>query len=313
MIQINVSQTYLYRLPMPQPGDEEIRSNPDYAQLAKNALLLSLAASWDDFAEFAPLFAVDRNDPPLTATAQDGLRAQNDRLVAKLYGLTTGDLMRLNGVSNANMIWIGQVLRITARVDAVDAATANAPKAEAADEIYVVQAGDTLADIAARHQTTVQILLTANGLPNPNFVWVGQRLRVRANDQPESTLSLVAAPADGKRWIEVDLTNQTLTAWQGDVPVMFTAISSGRAGTPTVTGRFTVGTKYKVARMTGPGYDIPDVPWVMYFHQGYALHGAYWHNNFGVPMSHGCVNLRPGEAEMLYNWAPAGTEVYVHY
>ena len=239
-------------------------------------------------------------------------RGQTLSEIAKLYGLTTGDLMRLNGVSNANMIWIGQVLRITARVDAVDAATANAPKAEAADEIYVVQAGDTLADIAARHQTTVQILLTANGLPNPNFVWVGQRLRVRANDQPESTLSLVAAPADGKRWIEVDLTNQTLTAWQGDVPVMFTAISSGRAGTPTVTGRFTVGTKYKVARMTGPGYDIPDVPWVMYFHQGYALHGAYWHNNFGVPMSHGCVNLRPNEAEMLYDWASAGTEVYVH-
>jgi LysM repeat protein len=240
-------------------------------------------------------------------------RGQTLSEVASLYGITTGDLMRLNGISNANMIWIGQQLRITARVDPADAATANAPKAEAADEIYVVQAGDTLAGIAAQQQTTVQALLTANGLPNPNFVWVGQRLRVSANAQPESTLSLVAAPADGKRWVEVDLTNQTLTAWQGDVPVLFTAISSGRAGTPTVTGRFTIGTKYKVVRMTGPGYDIPDVPWVMYFHQGYALHGAYWHNNFGVPMSHGCVNLRPSEAEMLYDWAPAGTEVYVHY
>ncbi len=95
MIQISVSKTYLHRLPMPQPSDEEIRSNPDYAQLAKNALLLSLAASWDDFAEFAPLFAVDRNDLPLTAKAQDGLRAQNDRLVAKLYGLTDPELAHL--------------------------------------------------------------------------------------------------------------------------------------------------------------------------------------------------------------------------
>lgn len=240
-------------------------------------------------------------------------RGQTLSEIAKSYSLSTGDLMRLNGISNANMIWIGQQLRVTARAEAVASGAAYAPKPAVADDIYVVQTGDTLADIAARHQTTVQSLLTANGLPNPNFVWVGQQLRVRANTQPESALGLVAAPADGKRWIEVDLTNQTLTAWQGDVPVMFTAISSGRSGTPTVTGRFAIGTRYKAQRMTGPGYDLPNVPWVMYFHQSYAIHGAYWHNNFGVPMSHGCVNMRPNEAEMLYNWASAGTEVYVHY
>lgn len=262
--------------------------------------------------------------PQLLAPAQSGAlpgeagyhvvaRGQTLSEIAKSYGMTTGDLMRLNGISNANIIWIGQQLRVTARVDAVAPGAVHAPKPAVADDIYVVQAGDTLAEIAAQHQTTVQSLLAANGLPNPNFVWVGQQLRVRANTQPESGLNLVAAPADGKRWIEVDLTNQTLTAWQGDVPVMFTAISSGRSGTPTVTGRFTIGTRYKAQRMTGPGYDLPNVPWVMYFHQSYAIHGAYWHNNFGVPMSHGCVNMRPNEAEMLYNWASAGTEVYVHY
>jgi lipoprotein-anchoring transpeptidase ErfK/SrfK len=51
----------------------------------------------------------------------------------------------------------------------------------------------------------------------------------------------------------------------------------------------------------------------MYFYGAYAIHGAYWHNNFGVPMSHGCVNMRSNESQMLYEWAPAGTEVYVHY
>lgn len=239
-------------------------------------------------------------------------RGQTLSEIAKSYGMTTGDLMRLNSISNANMIWIGQKLRVTARVAAVASSAPNAPKPTVAEEIYVVQVGDTLAAIASRHKTTVQALLAANGLPNPNFVWVGQQLRVRSNTQPETTLNLVAAPADGKRWIEVDLSKQTLTAWQGDVPVMFTNISSGRANTPTVVGRFTIGTKYKAQRMTGPGYDLPNVPWVMYFHQGYAIHGAYWHNNFGVPMSHGCVNMRPGEAEMLYQWAAPGTEVYVH-
>lgn len=95
MIQINVNLTYLYRLPMPQPTDSEIRSNPDYAQLAKNALLLSLAASWDAFAELAPLFDVQPSDLPQSAKAQDMLRAQNDKLVARLYGITDAELAHL--------------------------------------------------------------------------------------------------------------------------------------------------------------------------------------------------------------------------
>ena len=95
MIQISVSKTYLHRLPMPQPTDDEIRANPDYAQLAKNALLLSLAASWDDFAELAPLFDVQQKDLPQTAKAQDSLRAQNDKLVAGLYGITDAELAHL--------------------------------------------------------------------------------------------------------------------------------------------------------------------------------------------------------------------------
>jgi hypothetical protein len=95
MIQINVNKTYLYRLPMPQPTDDDIRSNPAYAQLAKNALLLTLAASWDDFAELAPLFNVQPQDVPQTAKAKDMLRAQNDKLVAGLYGITDAELAHL--------------------------------------------------------------------------------------------------------------------------------------------------------------------------------------------------------------------------
>jgi hypothetical protein len=99
MIQINVNKTYLYRLPMPQPSDDEIRSNPVYAQLAKNALLLTLAAPspkvWDDFCELAPLFNVQKHEVPFTAKAQDTLRAQNDKLVAQLYGITDAELAHL--------------------------------------------------------------------------------------------------------------------------------------------------------------------------------------------------------------------------
>ena len=95
MVQITVNKTYLYRLPMPQPTDDEIRSNPDYAQLAKNALLLTLASSWDDFAEMTPLFNVQPKDVPQTAKAKDMLRAQNDKLVARLYGITDTEFAHL--------------------------------------------------------------------------------------------------------------------------------------------------------------------------------------------------------------------------
>jgi hypothetical protein len=95
MIQIHANKTYLYRLPMPQPSDDEIRNHPDYAQLAKNALLLSLTASWDDFAKLAPLFDVQAKDLPQTAKAQDTLRAQNDKMVARLYGINDAELAHL--------------------------------------------------------------------------------------------------------------------------------------------------------------------------------------------------------------------------
>ena len=229
--------------------------------------------------------------------------------VAKANGMTLTDVMRLNGLTDPNFIWVGQKLRVSARVSLAEAPDA---KPEVADAIYVVQVGDSLSQIAQDHNTTTYVLMAANGLPNANFVWVGQRLRIQEGSAGGS-VNPAAAPADGYRWIEVNLSNQTLTAWQGDVAVMYTNISSGLGGTPTVTGRFAINTKLSAQRMTGPGYDLPNVPWVMYFYGGYALHGAYWHNNFGSPMSHGCVNMRPGEAQILYNWASVGTEVYVHY
>ena len=71
--------------------------------------------------------------------------------------------------------------------------------------------------------------------------------------------------------------------------------------------------KYRYTDMRGPGYFLPDVPFTMYFYQGYGIHGTYWHNNFGTPMSHGCINMRTSEAEWVYNFSEVGTTVVVHY
>jgi lipoprotein-anchoring transpeptidase ErfK/SrfK len=80
-----------------------------------------------------------------------------------------------------------------------------------------------------------------------------------------------------------------------------------------VRGQFRVYVKYRSQTMSGPGYYLPNVPYVMYFHRDYGLHGTYWHSNFGRPMSRGCVNLRTPDAQWLYNWAEVGTPVHVRY
>jgi lipoprotein-anchoring transpeptidase ErfK/SrfK len=114
------------------------------------------------------------------------------------------------------------------------------------------------------------------------------------------------------RWIDVDLTRQMVTAYEGTTPVRAVTASTGLPNTPTPVGQFRIWVKFRYDDMEGPGYYLRDVPYTMYFHGGYGLHGTYWHSNFGRPMSHGCVNLPTPEAEWLFHWAEVGTLVNVH-
>ena len=114
-----------------------------------------------------------------------------------------------------------------------------------------------------------------------------------------------------EHWIDVVLSRQRLLAYQGNTLIEKFSVSTGTWQYPTVTGKFNIYVKYKYANMTGPGYSLQDVPYVMYFYKDYGLHGTYWHNNFGTPMSHGCVNLQTKDAKWLYNFASVGTVVRV--
>jgi lipoprotein-anchoring transpeptidase ErfK/SrfK len=109
-----------------------------------------------------------------------------------------------------------------------------------------------------------------------------------------------------KKHIYIDLSTQTLYAYEGNTQVMKVLISSGKWGRTPV-GNFNIWQKLPVTRMAGGQgadyYNLPNVQWVMYFHNDFGLHGAYWHNNFGHPMSHGCVNMRLVDARELYSWA----------
>ncbi len=141
-----------------------------------------------------------------------------------------------------------------------------------------------------------------------------------ASTTPITTPGATSAPqtqpqvaSQGTRWIDVNLTQQKVYAYQGDSLANTFTVSTGTWQTPTVTGQYHVYVKLLYTDMTGPGYYLPNVPYTMYFFQGYGLHGTYWHHNFGTPMSHGCVNLSIPDAEWLYNWASVGTLVNVHY
>jgi lipoprotein-anchoring transpeptidase ErfK/SrfK len=137
---------------------------------------------------------------------------------------------------------------------------------------------------------------------------------------PERAAGAVESPdapplsmPQGVRWIDVNLSQQRVYAYEGDTLVNSFVVSTGTWQTPTVTGQFHIWIKLRSTTMSGPGYYLPNVPYTMYFYKGYGLHGTYWHNNFGTPMSHGCVNLSIPDAEWLYNWASVGTLVNIHY
>lgn len=150
----------------------------------------------------------------------------------------------------------------------------------------------------------------------PGARFGGTWLRVEEGWVPRHQVALVTQeerpsgidPED--KWILVDLSEQTVVAYQGDQPVYATLTSTGKGkdgeDTQTPRGKWKIHHKLRSTRMsggTGASYHwLSDVPWVQYFHKGYALHGVYWHNSFGWVQSQGCVNLTPVDAQWFFFW-----------
>jgi lipoprotein-anchoring transpeptidase ErfK/SrfK len=141
---------------------------------------------------------------------------------------------------------------------------------------------------------------------------------VRVETSVGSVTTRCPTTPTGEKWIEVNLSTQRLTAWQGSSRISSSLASTGRPGFETPTGTFHILYKYLAVDMQGCAggecWFVPQVPHAMAFtNYGHFIHGAYWHNNFGETMSHGCVNLPLSYAEWLYYWAPIGTRVWIHY
>jgi LysM repeat protein len=227
--------------------------------------------------------------------------------IAYRHGVSTQTLASANNIYNQNLIRRGQRLVIPG------VGTTAAPSYSSSGSVHVVQRGENLYRIALHYGTTVQALALANNLSSTSLIYVGQRLTISGGGSasPAPAPAPVSAPTGGK-WIDINTATQGLVAYEGQRPVYWATVSTGTSRTPTVKGRFRIYSKLRSGTMAGPGYYLPNVPHIMNFYGGYAIHGTYWHNNFGWPMSHGCVNMKIGDAQWVYNWAPVGTLVVVH-
>jgi lipoprotein-anchoring transpeptidase ErfK/SrfK len=116
----------------------------------------------------------------------------------------------------------------------------------------------------------------------------------------------------------VDVTKQIMTLYEKGQPVRTFKVATGVPGADTPIGEFNVEYKMPTARFQGVNaggsrYDIPDVHWVLAFMGDYTIHGAYWRSAFGAPGSNGCVSLTDEDAKTVFDWAPEGTRVKIHY
>jgi lipoprotein-anchoring transpeptidase ErfK/SrfK len=161
---------------------------------------------------------------------------------------------------------------------------------------------------------TATLTSTITRTPLPTATKTATRTKAPTRPPAPGTVKIPSEVSGTTKWVDVNLTKQRAYAYEGSTLVRTFVVSTGIARYPTVTGQFHVYVKYRYALMTGPGYYLPNVPYTMYFYQSYGLHGTYWHNNFGTPMSHGCVNLKTEDAKWLYeNWVVIGTLVNIHY
>jgi len=230
--------------------------------------------------------------------------------IANAYGIGLAHLVDLNHISPAQRLYAGQTLAVPAR----EALSATPIVNNSALPIHVVQAGEHIGIIAGLYGISVNALVRVNALDDPSLIVPGQRLRIPAAeaDAPPPTSDYhqhTTFPTTTEKWIDVDLSEQRVVAYEGTTEVRSFIISSGLPGTPTVTGTFRIWAKVPVQDMYGGNraagnyYYLEDVPWVQYFYEDYAFHGTTWHANFGRPASRGCINMSPTDAEWLFRWA----------
>ncbi|MGJ3237791.1 MAG: L,D-transpeptidase family protein [Anaerolineae bacterium] len=272
---------------------------------------------------------------PITHVVQRGEYLSQ---IARSYNVSVEQILAANNIATPNTIYAGQELNIWSDDLSVELPqepeiAPEPPPAEpeptavpAEQVVHTVAPGEYLSLVARRYGVPWTSIAEANNIIDTNNVIAGTTLVIPGGDPSASVRNSTANTGavaqngtdPGPHWgygreIVVDLSSQMTYAYEDGQLVFSSLVSTGLPATPTVQGEYAIWHKTPAQTMSGPGYSLPNVQWVMYFYQGYGFHGTYWHNNFGTPMSHGCVNMTNADAEWLYNFGSIGTNVWVQY
>lgn len=287
-----------------------------------DGLTTALTAAMAD-GDTALAYSGDPTEAPAPVTDADatGLTEQLNTMLATI-GFYVGEERTVPIVPATAATWIEIVEQngelsivadeaaIQATVDALPAAVNRAP----VDAESIVNAGGDVLE-----ELTVGVTGRTLGDTGALASDFADKLEGGEAVQPIEVTEVPFASTTLVREIDVNLSNQTVSAIENGVVVDSWSVSSGAGEFATHTGSFQIGWKTSSQNMgnrdltQAPNYFQPDVPWVMYFNGDEALHGVYWHSNWGTPMSHGCVGMPVSAAQWLYNWSPEGVNVYVHY
>lgn len=275
-------------------------------QNAKNAAAGTSVAPWYtiDLAQTQNALIALSPQVNITATpGQPGRTMDIPAILNRLYQNLQGELG--DGVLEMNMIVTDPP------ADQPAPASSSAPYT-GPTTTHVVEQGQELGLIAKMYNVSMQDIVAINQLDNPDLLYVGEKLIIPAAGVYMPTAAdAPPAPTSTGKSIVVSTGLQRIYAYENGQLVHSDLVSTGLPGSPTVLGDFKIYQKLDKTTMSGPGYYLTDVPYTMYFYEGYGIHGTYWHNSFGRPMSHGCVNLPTPEAQWFYNWADVGTPVRV--
>lgn len=231
--------------------------------------------------------------------------------IARSSGTTVSELVRANGLPNANTIYVGQRLLISGG----GSSSGGQSQTTGAGTVYTVRSGDRLASIAARYGTTASAIASANGLRNPNLIYVGQKLRI-----PGAGTATAQPTSGGGKRIVVDLSEQRMYVYQNGQLLWNWVVSTGRPGQTTAVGHWKVLNKIPNAWAATWSLQMPY--WLGIYWAGSLQNGIHalpimsngqtlWAGYLGQRVSYGCIILSTENARRLYNWAPVGTPVDV--
>jgi lipoprotein-anchoring transpeptidase ErfK/SrfK len=331
-------------------GEWKVTEGVEGQGIKSTELADAVTANASDLSSFSVEQTITKQEPGITTDEAESTKADIEKMLEQSMSIEGADGQTHEISKDLRSGWLkvsadkkGESLTVSVDEDAVAdwvSEQADEDSTEAKDGIEQVDSdGETVKVVAEKQDGTkvsntdkvtseIVSALTGKSPLEARFETETVKADVTkvdapSDDEDESGESDDAADATGEKWIDVNLSDKTATAYVGDTPVWGPrSIVDGKEGNETATGSYEIYLRYEMQDMTnGDRYDeddpryyyTEDVPWVQYWHNGYAFHGAPWRSSFGYSGSHGCINMTVSDAKWLWDWADVGVRVESHY